>query len=269
MNYQLLVLDIDGTVTNSQKVVTPKTREAIIRLQENGIPVAIASGRSPKGIAPIADVLEFERFGSFVLAFNGGKILNWKTKETVYSKTLPHHLPRKFQMDARKYGLGIITYSDHDTVISGGYHVDDYIRLESTLCDLPIELSDDYRDIPYPLNKCLFTGDPEDIARLEPILHDKYFHEADIFRSESYYLEAMPKHVDKAYCLSKLLKILEIPKEAAVCCGDSYNDLTMLQFAGLGVAMANAKEEVLQIADYITASNDEDGIAEVIEKFLL
>lgn len=270
MNYQLLVLDIDGTVTNSQKIVTPRTREALIHLQEKGIPVAIASGRPYQGIAPIADVLEFQRFGSYILAFNGGRIMNWKTKEVIYSKTLPMGLPRRLQKDALEHGVGIIAYSDHDTVISGGASVDRYIQLESNICNLPIEISTDYaKDIPYPINKCLFTGEPDDIATLEPILYEKYLHEAQVFRSEDFYLEVTPKNVDKAYCLARLLDILGISRDAMVCCGDGYNDLTMLQFAGLGVAMANAKEEVLKVADYITASNDHDGVALVVEKFFL
>ena len=82
MKYRLLVLDIDGTVTNTEKKVTPRTKAAIKKLQEQGILVAIASGRPTKGIAPVADELEFEKYGSYVLAFNGARIVNWKTKES-------------------------------------------------------------------------------------------------------------------------------------------------------------------------------------------
>ena len=89
MDYKFLVLDIDGTATNSQKEVTPITREAVIRLQETGIPVAIASGRPTPGVAPIADIFDFEKYGSYTLCYNGAKITNWKTKECVYQKTLP------------------------------------------------------------------------------------------------------------------------------------------------------------------------------------
>ncbi len=265
--YRLLVLDIDGTVTNSQKVVTPKTREAIIQLQEKGIPVAIASGRPHQGIAPIAEVLEFEKYGGYVLAFNGARIINWKTKEIVYSKYLPASLPKKLQKDAVKNGVGIVTYTEHDTLLSGTDNIE-YSQIESRICHLPIEYSDDYgRDVTFPVNKCIFSGDPDDMGRMEPEIQEKYGHEAEVFRSEDFYLEVMPKNVDKAYCLEKLNEILGISREETVCCGDSYNDLTMLQYAGLGVAMENAKEEVKMIADYITGSNDEDGIVQVIEKF--
>lgn len=110
MKYKLLVLDIDGTVTNSQKEVTKKTKEAIVRLQERGIPVAIASGRPPQGVYKVAEELEFQKFGSYILPFNGARILNYKTRECVYEKTLPPRLPAKLWKDAKEYGIGIITY---------------------------------------------------------------------------------------------------------------------------------------------------------------
>ena len=103
---------------------------------------------------------------------------------------------------------------------------------------------------------------------LEPMMARKYQHEAQVFRSEPYFLEITPKNVDKAYSLRHLLEILEISREEMVCCGDGFNDVSMIQFAGLGVAMANAQEKVKDVADYITVNdNDHDGVAEVIEKF--
>lgn len=269
MQYRLLVLDIDGTVTNTEKKVTPKTKEAIRKLQEKGILVAIASGRPTKGIAPVADELEFEEFGSYVLAFNGARIVNWKTKECIYAKTLPLGMPKKLFRDALRHHVGIITYEE-DGIIAGTCP-DKYMKIESRITGLPITYREDFASyVNFPVNKCLFTGEPDDLERIEPILAQEYLHEAQIFRSEPFFLEATPKNVDKAYCLEKLLKILKISREEMVCCGDGYNDISMLQFAGLGVAMANAQERVKDVADYVTErNNDEDGIAEVINKFFL
>jgi len=91
----------------------------------------------------------------------------------------------------------------------------------------------------------------------------------NIFRSEPFFLELMPKGIDKASVLKRFISFLGIGRDEVICCGDGYNDLTMIEFAGLGVAMANAREEVLAAADYVTVSNDEDGIVKVIEKFIL
>lgn len=267
MDYRLLVLDIDGTVTNSEKIVTPETKKAIIELQEAGTPVAIASGRPTKGIAAVAEELEFERFGSYVLAFNGARIINWKTKECIYSKTLPIGLPKKLWKDAKKYGVGIITYTDENII--SGTEKDQYMEIESKITGLPIAVREDFTHyVDFPVNKCLMTAKPDYLERVEPEMMTKYFHEAQVFRSEPFFLEITPKNVDKAYCLEKLLNILNIEREAMVCCGDGFNDISMLQYAGLGVAMANAQQKVKDVADYVTEkTNDEDGVAEVIYKF--
>lgn len=143
------------------------------------------------------------------------------------------------------------------------------METESKITGLPICHRKDFPSyVNFPVNKCLLTGEPDELERIEPLLAEEYLHEAQIFRSEPFFLEATPKNVDKAYCLEKLLKILGISREEMVCCGDGYNDISMIQFAGLGAAMANAQEKVKDVADYITVrSNDEDGVEEVIEKF--
>ncbi|MCI6005190.1 MAG: Cof-type HAD-IIB family hydrolase [Blautia sp.] len=267
MNYKLLVLDIDGTVTNSDKKVLEKTRKAIIGLQEKGVSVAIASGRAPKGVFSIAKELELHRFGNYILSFNGAKIINFQTRECVYEKYLPLHIPGRLWKDALEYQLGILTYTDD--VLIAGTQPDPYMALEARISDMPIEFHENFQaGISSPVNGCLLTGDPENIEALEPVFVRKYFHETEIFRSEPCFLEVVPKNVDKAYSLKHLLEILGISREETVCCGDSFNDITMVQYAGLGVAMANAQEKLKHVANYITEhDNDHDGIAEVIEKF--
>lgn len=267
MRYKLLVLDIDGTVTNSKKQVTEKTRNAILDLQKRGIPVAIASGRAPQGIYSVAKTLELDKFGSYIMPFNGARIVNFKTGECIYSKTLPLHLPARLWKDAVENGIGIVTYDEKEVI--AGTKPDKYMLLEAKIAGMPIAYHEDFNTyVDFPVNKCLMTGEPEDLEALEPVFAQKYFHEAQIFRSEPYFLEATPKNVDKAYCLKHLLEILGIQREEMVCCGDGFNDISMIQYAGLGVAMANAQEKVKAVADYVTlCDNDHDGIAEVIEKF--
>lgn len=267
MNYRLLVLDIDGTVTNSEKKVLEKTREAIIDLQKRGVSVAIASGRAPKGVFSIAEELKLHCFGNYILSFNGAKIIKFKTRECIYEKCLPLHIPGRLWQDAQKYQLGLLTYSDN--ILIAGTEPDKYMNLESKISDMPIEFHENFqRYVNFPVNGCLLTGDPHDIEVLEPVFAHKYFHETEVFRSEPCFLEVVPKNVDKAYSLQHLLNILGIRREEMVCCGDSFNDITMVQLAGVGVAMANAQERLKLVANYVTEKdNDHDGIAEVIEKF--
>ena len=100
-------------------------------------------------------------------------------------------------------------------------------------------------------------------------MREKFGWVLNIFRSEPFYLEIVPQSIDKANSLARLLEHLGMKREQMICCGDGFNDRSMIEFAGLGVAMENAQEEVKAVADYITASNDKDGIVEVVEKFIL
>ena len=267
MNYQLLVLDIDGTVTNSKKEVLKKTREAVIRIQEQGIRVVLASGRPPEGVFPIARELQLDRFGSYVLAFNGARIIDFRTRNCMFEKCLPRHIPARLLEEAGKNGIGMAAYQEG--FILSGTGTNKYLELESFISGMRIEHETDPSVFSrLSVNECLLTGDPQDMENLEPVFKRRYFHEVEIFNSEPFYLEVTPKNVDKAYGLKHLLRILEIPREAMVCCGDSYNDMGMLQTAGVGVAMANAPDRVKAVADYVTVNdNDHDGIAEVIERF--
>ena len=90
-----------------------------------------------------------------------------------------------------------------------------------------------------------------------------------VYRSDPFFLEVLPKGIDKAQSLERLLEVLGLMKEQMIACGDGYNDLTMIKYAGLGVAMENAVLPVRSAADYITASNNDDGVGLVVEKFML
>lgn len=266
MEYKLLVLDIDGTVTNSKKEVTQATKDAIVRIQNRGVRVAIASGRPTPGTKQVAEALELEKFGNYVLSFNGGRVTNCRTGEVVLNKTIPPKMAAVLQEEAKKYGVGILTYDEQGAL--AGTDVDEYMELEAGINHIEIKKVGAFAEaVAFPVNKCLMTGEPEHLATVEKELKEKYAGSLNIFRSEPFFLELMPKGIDKATVLNRFISFLGIDQKEVVCCGDGYNDISMIAFAGLGVAMANARPEVLDAADYITASNDEDGIVQVIEKF--
>lgn len=265
--YKLLVLDIDGTVTNSEKKLLDKTRKKIIELQERGIRVVLASGRPPQGVIPIAKELEFSRFHSYILSHNGAKIIDCKTKDCIYEKHLPLHIPGRLWQDALTHGIGICTYWDNKLI--AGTPPDSYMELEARITKLPIQYREDFGTyVKFHVNGCLLTGDPHDMEAVDSVVKKKYFHETEIFYSEPYFLEVIPKNVDKAFGLKHLLKILDIKNNEMVCCGDSFNDIRMIQYAGVGVAMKNGQEKLKAVANYVTKNdNDHDGIVEVIEHF--
>ncbi len=267
MDYKLIVLDIDGTLTNSKKEITPATREALIKIQEQGIYVAIASGRPTPGTRKVAEELRLSRFGNFVLSFNGGRVTNCKTGEVVLDKTISAEMAGVLCEEALAADVGILTY-DNECALAGT-KVDEYMELEARINGIEMKQVGPFKDyVDFPVNKCLMTGEPERLVELEKELKEKYAGKLNIFRSEPFFLELMPKGIDKASVLKNFLPFLGITRDQVICCGDGYNDKTMIEFAGLGVAMANARDEVKAVADYITSSNDEDGIVQVIENYI-
>ena len=268
MNYQLLVLDLDGTLTNSKKEVSQATLEALIDIQRHGKKVVLASGRPTKGVAPLAELLRLHEFGSYILSFNGGRITDCRNSQIIYEKMLPDDIAEPLYDIARKYSdIDIITYTP-DHLISG-LHTNQYSKLEASINRMPIIHADDFpSQVPESMNKILITGNPETICRAKDEIIG-YFHSyLSVYRSDPFFLEIMPRGIDKAHSLLRLLSGIGLTTDEMICCGDGYNDLTMIETAGLGVAMANAQPAVLKAADYITKSNDEDGVLHVINKFM-
>lgn len=268
MDYKLLVLDLDGTLTNSEKKITDPTRKALIEIQKKGIKVVLASGRPTCGIEPLAKELNLSEYGSYILSFNGGKITDCRSGEVIYNRTIsPSAIPDIFQI-ASNYDVDILGY-ESDCVLSG-LHLNEYTQLESRICHIPIKQIDDFCSYTQQQDntKFLITGEHEDLLKIKEDLTAVFGSQLNIYCSEPFYLEIMPQNIDKAYSLQKLLDHMNLTREEMICCGDGFNDLTMIEFAGLGVAMANAQPVVLEKADFITKSNDEDGVLYVIEKFL-
>ena len=125
------------------------------------------------------------------------------------------------------------------------------------------------KHLTFPIPKMLMVGHGEYMATVEQKIQEVMQGRLSIYRSEPFFLEVMAKGIDKAASLERLLQHTGIKREEMIACGDGFNDLSMIKFAGLGVAMQNAQEVVKQQADYITDSNDEDGVAKVVETFLL
>jgi hypothetical protein len=267
MAYELLVLDVDGTLVTTDKRITEKTRQALIECQENGVRVAIASGRCTEGIRHQAREIGLDQFGGYIISYNGGRITNFRTGEVIYDIPLPDGMIHELYDYSKKENTGILTY--HDGKIIAHSDTDDYIVIDSKGCDLPIWVPEDFhREVTFSVNKCILTGEPAHLEQLEKKAAKDFEGRLSVYRSENFYLEMMPLGVDKAYGISKLLQHLGYSRSQTICCGDGFNDLSMVEFAGLGVAMANAGDELKERADYIAPSCDEDGLVDVIQRFV-
>jgi Cof subfamily protein (haloacid dehalogenase superfamily) len=263
-----LVLDLDGTLTNRKKKVTLHTLRTLLAAQEQGLKIVLASGRPTYGIAPLANLLQLDKYEGYILSYNGGEIIDWKTGQMMYSNVLdPEVLPYLYAC-ARRNDFAIVTYDDRYVLTE---HPDDeYVQKEAILNIMEAKRVDNFLEaIHFPVPKCLIVGEADRLGLLEKEMYAELKDRMGVFRSEPYFLELVPKGIDKAQSLAVLLQEIGLTREEMICVGDGFNDLSMIQYAGLGVAMANAQEVVRQHADYITLSNEEDGVAHVVEKFII
>ncbi len=263
-NYEIIVLDLDGTLTNRDKVITPKTKKALMEIQERGKKIVLASGRPTDGVMPLARELKLEKYGSYILSFNGGMITNCRTGEAVFSRLLPVEANAKIIGLAEEERVTILTYDGHTLITNDAESP--YSKLENKINSMEVRQIDDLKSyVTYPVPKFLMMDDGDYLAMVEPRVKAAMGKNFSIYRSEPFFLEILPRGIDKAQSLARLLEILGLDKERMIACGDGYNDLTMIKFAGLGVAMENAVLPVRKAADYITMSNNDDGIAHVVE----
>lgn len=264
--YRIIALDLDGTLTNHDKVVTPKTREALLQAQEEGTVIVLASGRPTYGIVPVAECLEMNTRGGYILAYNGGKIVDAKTGEELFSQYLPDEVLPALYAYAHEHSHALLGYAGNEIITE--LPDDQYVKEESRINKMAVHRVGNLLEAlePHP-TKLLMTGDPTDMLQAEKDLKAALGEKMDIFRSAPFFLELVPQGIDKARSLQRLLDLIHLTPADMIAFGDGYNDLSMLQFAGMGVAMANAATEVREGSDYVTLSNEEDGVAAALEHF--
>ena len=242
MKYQVIVLDLDGTLTNSKKEITPPTRDALIEIQQNGKKVVLASGRPINGVAPLAEELYLKEYGGFMLSFNGARITRCSDNAIIYNKVIPQEVIRPIYEAVKEYpGLDLISYTDK--VILSGIKSNEYTEKEAAINSMDICPVEDFpAALDFPVNKMLIPGEPSILEDLMPKLQKQYHGLLNIYRSEPFFLEIMPQNIDKAHSLQKLLNSIGLTADSMICCGDGFNDLSMIEYAGLGVAMENAQD---------------------------
>ena len=266
-NYEVIVLDLDGTLTNRDKVITPRTKAALMEAQKRGKKVVLASGRPTAGVLPLAEELSLKEYGGYVLSFNGGLIINCQTDEVVFSQLLPQEANRRVIELAEEHRVDYLSYEGDHLVVNNKECP--YAEKESWINHMPMkEVEDMASYLNFQVPKFLLLDDGDYLALVEPRVKAALGKNFSVYRSEPYFLEVLPKGIDKAQSLARLLDVIGLTKEEMIACGDGYNDLSMIQFAGLGVAMENASDKVKNAADYVTLSNDENGVLHVIEKFM-
>lgn len=265
----MIVLDIDGTLLNSDHKIPPRTKELLLQAQAEGYKVVLSSGRPTPGMLGLAGELELKKYGSYISAYNGAEIVRMGTdaNEVIFNDGLTVEEQRLVFDVAKKHGVNVLSYNDTEIVTEDS---DEYIDIESKLLDMEIKRVTDFKDfIDFVSCKSLMTAPPEKIAEVFPEIKAQIGDKFNLATSAPFFIECTNFGVDKGSGLKQLSEILGVKLEEMVAFGDGSNDLPMLEIVGLSVAMGNANETVKAACKYTTFSNDEEGIAHVIEKFLL
>lgn len=264
--YQLIALDMDGTLLKEDKTISDRTKKAIYEAREKGVKVVLASGRPIEGLNRYLKELDLISPNDYVMSFNGSIVQNTETKQVIFKNILTGKDLKKLYELSKQIGVNIHAFTKKGCVTPV---MNEYTQVEGRINGIDVYevdygmISEDEDVI-----KVMFI-DPESVLE-EAIkrIPDSFYEEYTIVRSAPFFLEFLNKASSKGTGIKALGEYLGIAKEEIICVGDAGNDLDMIEYAGLGVAMGNAFEEVKQAADYVTLTNEEDGVAHVIEKFI-
>lgn len=263
----MLCLDIDGTLLNSNHKISSKNRESI-RFISSRIPVILVSARMPAGIFPYQKELGLNES---VISYSGALILD-KKRNVLLNKTISARVIELLYHNFMGH-VHLSIYCNNDWYIE---KKDYWARQEAEITGLtPLELNyrkliDSWYKNLRGANKLLCMGEEGDITALYHQLQrvtERVTGSIVFYRSKPSYLEIMDKTVSKAAAIEKLAASYGVKRNEIIAIGDNYNDLDMIKYAGLGVAMGNAPEAVKGQADEITSSNDHDGVTGIINKY--
>ena len=264
MKYKLIATDIDDTLLRRDKTLSPLTKAALLQAQENGVIVAVASGRLPYGVRPYAETLEVFSHGGYYMGFNGGAVMNSRD-ELIGSAYLDSRYIEPVYDILRPSNATTMVHKG--STIYADSKVNDYTHIESDVIGLPLNVVNDLPSfIDWQIHKFLISGDPDELKELEQKLLSALGDEVDIYLSAPWFLEVMPKNANKGTGLKKICDDAGIDISEAIAFGDSFNDIFMLKAAGMGIAMGNAEEAVKAAADRVTADCDHDGISAALKE---
>jgi Cof subfamily protein (haloacid dehalogenase superfamily) len=264
--YKIIALDMDGTLLNSQKQISPVTKAAISKARAHGIRVVLASGRPLAGIRAKLAELDITSDQDYVLHFNGSVVENVATGEVIYREILSGKAAKQIAKVAKELNVNTHAFSQEYGLISP--QVSKYTEVEAEINGIDINVMEfDTLADDHPIIKAMIVAEPAKLTQAIAQLPKELYQQYTIVQSAPYFLEFLNTKSNKGAGLKMIADHLGIPATQVMCMGDVENDHHMIEYAGLGIAMANGMEETKKLADFITLSNDEDGVAYAIEKF--
>lgn len=277
MAIKAIAVDIDGTLTNDEKVMTPATKEALMAAQRAGITLILASGRPAHGLKRLARELDLARHHGMLIAYNGSQVRDAATDEVLFNQVMSVEEVRAVLEHMKSFD--VIPMIDEDGIL---YVEDAYrctiehrgrplniIRHERNACDMRVcEVGDLAAWCAKPYNKVLTAGTDTYLAERYREMAAPFEGSLSCMFTADFYFEFTAPDLNKGRALADALPKRGIDMGELVAFGDGQNDVAMLRAAGIGVAMGNAIDEAKDAADMVTLTNNEDGIAAALEKLL-
>lgn len=267
---KLMALDLDDTLLNNKLLISDRAVEAVQKAAAQGIYITICSGRSPSAILPFVRRLDLAgtKQGRYAVASNGSVVVDLHKRQEIYSAKVGGDALREAKKAADKLGLPCQVYSSSMVYAS----VDnEWTRMDSKLTGVPSEIVPGFDEfLKQGFAKMMIPGDPKILVGLQKELADRLQGRAVVLISKPYFLEILPPNCGKGEALEFLCGQLGINMKEVMAFGDSMNDETMIVKSGMSVAMSNGLNAIKDAAAYVTRfSNDQDGLADFVEQFVL
>jgi len=257
--------DLDGTLLTSKKEISEKTRKALDEFVSCGNRFAICTGRGLDNVIPVAEKLGLNYPGMFLVCFNGAEIYDWDKKTSILHIGIPFELIPQIFGIAERSGIHCHTYTPDYMITPAD---DEEIHYYNRVIQRPYVVTKDIVS-KLPMEPCKVIGielhDHEKMEAFRKEIDSKLGDRLTTVYSNPYYLEIFMKEAGKGSAVLRLSQMLGIRIEDTIAAGDEKNDISMIEAAGVGIAMINASEEVRKTADVVTAAdNDHDGLAEIL-----
>jgi hypothetical protein len=265
---QLLALDLDDTLLTSDLTISPRNRRALKAAESRGVRIVLASGRAVGAMEHFAEDLGLFGRPGYMISDNGATITSTLPRALLLRHVIERPLFLQLLSAFEVLDLPVQVYRDRTILVtrdSAG------TRADMKLSGFDRRIVADMADcLDFEPNKMVIPGDPEVLPMALEVIRSAFGDRVNAFISKPYFLEVLPVQADKGSALGYVASTLGIPAEDVMAMGDAGNDLGMIRFAGWGVAMANGTAEVKQAARVVSLANhDDDGVAEVIERYLL
>ncbi|MBC1969947.1 Cof-type HAD-IIB family hydrolase [Listeria marthii] len=277
MTTQAIILDIDGTLLNDDKKISTETKKALITAQQNGVKLILASGRPTTGMHLYAEQLEMEKYHGLLVSYNGAKVVDCQTKEELFNQALTVAEGKAVLEHMKNFEVKVMIDKDDYMYVNDVF--DCYvpykgeeiniIQYESRGGNFKLCEKDDLAAfLDYRISKILTAGDPSYMQGNYQAMMAPFKDSLNCVFTADFYFEFTAQGIDKAKALDTVLTPMGISPENIIAFGDGHNDITMVEYAGTGIAMSNAVPELKAAASSITLSNNEDGIAHVLNSLI-